>query len=126
MPMVIQGVNSRSGQNQRDMLIAPPVARTLMKELPFVRDAAKGRVTVECAGSPVPVHTRCAYCRNCAGVVVQGRHVPAPQEKAWSALGSGSGSDDALLGAALQFNSLIRDGELLICRDDAGKGFRPR
>ena len=94
-----------------------------MKTLEFVRDEKKSRVTVACADGMVSVSTKCAYCRHCMGIVVGKRVSPAPQKEALNAMRRGSGSDDALMTAAMMFNTLVRDGNAVACDDDANVGY---
>jgi hypothetical protein len=94
-----------------------------MKTLQFVRDEKKDRVTVACADGMVSVYSKCAYCRHCTGVVVGKRVAPAPQKQALDAMRSGRGSDDALMTAAMMFNTLVRDGSAIACDDDANAGY---
>ena len=97
-----------------------------MKTLPFQRDEARNRVIVECVSGGVSVYTRCGYCAHCAGVVVGGRSIPSPQEKVISEMKKGGISDETLLTAALQFNSLIATGTAILCSDDTGTGYQKR
>lgn len=95
-----------------------------MKNLPFVRDEKKSRVTVACADGPVSVTSRCAYCRHCRGIVVGNRVTPSPQAGALDAIRKGKGSDETLMTAAMMFNTLVRDGNAIACDDDANTGYR--
>jgi hypothetical protein len=97
-----------------------------MKILEFHRDDRKSRVTVACADGEVSVYSHCAYCRHCRGVVVGKRTMPAPQAQAAEDLRRGKSGDDALMNAAMMFNTLIRDGSAIECGDDAGTGFERR
>lgn len=94
-----------------------------MKTLEFVRDEKKDRVTVACADGMVSVYSKCAYCRHCTGIVAGKRVSPAPQREALNAMRSGRGSDDALMTAAMMFNTLVRDGNAIACDDDANAGY---
>jgi len=94
-----------------------------MKTLEFVRDEKKSRVTVACADGPVSVTSRCAYCRHCTGIVVGKRVSPAPQKEALDSVRAGKASDDALMNAAMMFNTLVRDGQAIACDDDLNTGF---
>lgn len=97
-----------------------------MKTLQFHRDEKKSRVTVACADGEVSVYSHCSYCRHCKGIVVGKRTMPAPQEQAGAEIRKGIGTDDALMNAAMMFNTLVRDGSALECSDDADEGFRRR
>jgi hypothetical protein len=94
-----------------------------MKTLEFVRDEKKDRVTVACADGAVSVYSKCAYCKHCTGIVVGKRVAPTPQAEALKAIRSGTGSDDALMNAAMMFNTLVRDGKAIACNDDANAGY---
>lgn len=94
-----------------------------MKTLEFVRDEKKDRVTVACADGMVSVYSKCAYCKHCTGVAMGKRVAPAPQKEALDAIRKGRGSDDALMNAAMMFNTLIRDGSAIACDDDANAGY---
>jgi len=94
-----------------------------MKTLEFVRDEKKDRVTVACADGMVSVYSKCAYCKHCTGIVMGKRTAPAPQKEALDAIRKGRGSDDALMNAAMMFNTLIRDGSAIACDDDANAGY---
>jgi hypothetical protein len=97
-----------------------------MKTLEFHRDDKKSRVTVACADGEVSVYSHCAYCRHCRGIVVGKRVVPAPQTQAGAELRKGIGGDDALMNAAMMFNTLVRDGAAVECDDDGNRGFERR
>ena len=97
-----------------------------MKTLPIHRDEKNVRATVECATGEVPVYRYCAYCAYCKGVRVGTRVYPTPQEKAMQDMSRGRGSEDLLLNAQLQFNSLVRDGSAIECGDEENKGFKSR
>ena len=94
-----------------------------MKTLEFVRDEKKDRVTVACADGMVSVYSKCAYCKHCTGIVIGKRTAPAPQKEALDAIRKCRGSDDALMNAAMMFNTLIRDGSAIACDDDANAGY---
>ena len=51
------------------------------------------------------------------------RVAPAPQKEALDAIRKGRGSDDALMNAAMMFNTLIRDGSAIACDDDGNAGY---
>jgi len=95
-----------------------------MKTLQFARDVKKNRVTVGCTEGNVSVYSQCAYCRHCKGIWVGKRLTPAPQVKALAELRLGSSGDEALMNAAMMFNTLVRDGSAVECDDDSGEGFR--
>ena len=97
-----------------------------MKTLEFHRDEKKGRITVACAEGEVSVYSHCGYCSHCRGIVIGKRTVPSPQAQAGADLRKGTGSDDAMMNAAMMFNTLVRDGSAVECADDAGEGFRRR
>ena len=94
-----------------------------MKTLQFERDEKKSRVMVGCADGKVSVYSQCAYCRHCKGIWSGKRLTPAPQLQALSDLRRGSSSDEAMMNAAMMFNTLVRDGSALECDDDANQGF---
>jgi hypothetical protein len=95
-----------------------------MKTLPFQRDTAKNRVTVECAGCNVSVYSSCAYCRHCQGIRVGTRLSPSPQVKALSDIRQRGAADEILMSAAMMFNTLVRDGSAVECDDDKNEGFQ--
>jgi hypothetical protein len=95
-----------------------------MKTLDFLRDEKKQRVTVACADGNVSVYSRCAYCRHCKGVRGANRVVASPQAQELADMKRGASSDEALMNAAMMFNTLIRDGTAIECDDDAGEGYR--
>jgi hypothetical protein len=95
-----------------------------MKTLPFQRDTAKNRVTVECAGSNVSVYSSCAYCRHCQGIRVGSRLVLSPQVKALNEIRQRGAADEMLMNAAMMFNALVRDGSAIECDDDTSQGFQ--
>jgi hypothetical protein len=97
-----------------------------MKTLPISRDEKKSKALVECATGEVSVHTKCAYCMHCYGIRMGPRVYPSPQDQALQAIRQGRAQDEALMEAALQFNTLVRDGEAIECNDDAGEGYSPR
>lgn len=49
--------------------------------------------------------------------------MPSPQRQALSDIRARAAGDDALLQAAMMFNSLIREGMAIECDDDANQGF---
>ncbi|HVP94774.1 MAG TPA: hypothetical protein VMS89_06325 [Methanoregulaceae archaeon] len=97
-----------------------------MKTLPIHRDEKKTRAMVDCATGEVSVYRMCAYCGRCHGVRMGPRVYPSPQDLALQAIRQGKAQDEALMEAAMQFNSLVRDGEAIECNDDAGEGYSPR
>ena len=97
-----------------------------MKSLPFLRDSATDKVEVECASGKLAVHTRCAFCTHCKGVKVGARIMPSPYETISSQIRTGVMPPEALMEAAMQFNTLVRDGTELACDDDAGAGYTLR
>jgi hypothetical protein len=97
-----------------------------MKTLPIHRDEKKDRANVDCATGTVSIYRACAYCAHCKGVHVGTRVYPPPQERAYSEISRGAASDEALMNAAMQFNSLVRDGNAIECDDDDNRGFRTR
>jgi hypothetical protein len=97
-----------------------------MKTLPISRDEKKSTATVECITGTVSVYRMCAYCLHCRGVRMGPRVYPAPQEQALNAIRQGQAQDEVLMNAALQFNTLVRDGDAIECDDNAGTGYSPR
>jgi len=97
-----------------------------MKTLVIHRDEKKTRAMVDCADGEVSVHRNCAYCRHCKGIFLGDKLFPPPQEAAMKGLtGSGSG-DEALMNAAMQFNSLVNSGMAVACDDEDNTGFISR
>ncbi|MDD3407327.1 MAG: hypothetical protein PHP13_04515 [Methanomicrobium sp.] len=94
-----------------------------MKTLALNRDTVKDKVTVKCAEKDVSVYSRCAYCKYCEGVLVGKRVIQTPQKEKMSGIKKGREPDDALLNAAMMFNTLIRDGSAIICGNDDDSGF---
>ena len=94
-----------------------------MKTLQFDRDAKKNHVTVACADGKASVHSQCSYCRHCKGVWSGKRLTPSPQVQALTDLRKGTSGDEALINAAMMFNTLVRDGNAIECDDDANQGF---
>lgn len=97
-----------------------------MKTLEITWDEKKYRATVGCADGPVSVHRNCAFCVHCKGVWIGQKLYPAPQETVMRSFSSGGSSDDALISAAMQFNTLVKDGSAIECDDDGNKGFKSR
>ena len=95
-----------------------------MKILPLKRTGPNDMVKVDCADGEVSVYSRCAYCANCEGVVVGKRLIPMPQKQKADKMRYGMAGDDDLLNAQMMFNTLIRDGSAIACKDDANKGFK--
>jgi len=97
-----------------------------MKSLPILRDSASDKVQVECASGKLAVHTRCSICIHCKGVKVGARVMPSPYDTISGQIRTGAMPPEALMEAAMQFNTLIRDGTELACDDDKGEGYTPR
>ncbi len=95
-----------------------------MKTLPFHRDEKKQRVTVDCADGAVSVYRACAFCSHCMGIRVNGRVMPSPQKQAMTEIRTRTVGDEVLLNAAMMFNTLVRDGDAILCDDDANEGYR--
>ena len=94
-----------------------------MKTLPFTRDESGNKVSVRCADGEVSVYSRCASCRHCEGVMVRKRMMPAPQKQKAESVKGGTSPDEDLYAAAMMFNTLVRDGDSIVCDDDEGEGF---
>ena len=97
-----------------------------MKTLEISWDAKKNRATVVCAEGPVSVHRNCAFCIHCKGVRIGQKQYPAPQETVMKSFSSSGSNDEALMSAAMQFNTLVRDGTAVECDDDGDCGFKSR
>lgn len=97
-----------------------------MKSLPIIRETATDKVQVECASGKLAVHTRCAFCIHCKGVKIGARIMPSPYETVSGQIKTGAMPPEALMEAALQFNTLVRDGSEISCNDDEGIGYTPR
>ncbi len=97
-----------------------------MKSLPIIRETATDKVQVECASGKLAVHTRCGLCIHCKGVKVGARIMPSPYDMITGQIQSGVMPPEALMEAALQFNTLVRDGSEITCDDEAGVGYTPR
>lgn len=97
-----------------------------MKSLPILRDTESDRVQVECASGKLAVHTRCGICSHCKGVKVGARIMPSPYDLIAGKIRTGAMPPEALMEAAMQFNTLVRDGTEIACDDDAGVGYTPR
>ncbi len=97
-----------------------------MKSLPIIRETEADKVYVKCASGEMKVHTRCSYCLHCKGIMVGSRIMPSPYEKAFSQIRSGAVAPEILMEAAMQFNSLVRDGTAISCDDDSENGYTPR
>jgi hypothetical protein len=97
-----------------------------MKSLPILRDLEADKVQVECAAGKLSVHTRCAFCTHCKGVKVGARIMPSPYETISGQIRTGAMPPEALMEAAMQFNTLIRDGTEIACGDDDNSGYTPR
>ena len=52
--------------------------------------------------------------------------MPSPYETISSQIRTGVMPPEALMEAAMQFNTLVRDGTELACNDDAGAGYTRR
>ncbi|HON81039.1 MAG TPA: hypothetical protein PLR27_02070 [Methanoregulaceae archaeon] len=97
-----------------------------MKTLAITRDEKNVRVTVACADGDVSVHRNCAFCIHCKGIRIGGKSYPSPQETAMKTSRGGVSGDEALMNAAMQFNSLIVSATAIECDDDQNSGFRSR
>ncbi|MFH0967127.1 MAG: hypothetical protein V1862_05540 [Methanobacteriota archaeon] len=97
-----------------------------MKSLLILRDTETIKVQVECAAGKLAVHTKCAFCIHCKGVKVGARIMPSPYDTISSQIRTGAMPPEALMEAALQFNTLVRDGTEIACDDEAGVGYTPR
>ena len=114
-----------SGENlYRYSLIIGNAILLCMKTLPFQRDPAKNQVNVDCAGGSVSVYSSCAYCRYCRGIHMSNRLVPPPQIKALADIREHGASDEILMTAAMQFNTLVRDGSAIECADEKNEGYQ--
>ncbi len=96
-----------------------------MKTLEIHRAEKSRNDSVDCAAGEAPVYRQCASCIHCTGVVVGGRVIPAPQARVWKDLRSRSVPDEALMTAAMQYNTLVRDGTAISCDDDGNEGYQP-
>jgi hypothetical protein len=96
-----------------------------MKTLEIHRAEKSRNDSVDCATGGAPVYRQCASCSHCKGVVVGGRVIPAPQARAWTDIMNHAVPDEALMSAAMQYNTLVRDGSAITCDDEAGEGYRP-
>jgi len=94
-----------------------------MKNLALFRAPPSDRVTVMCADGEVATHTHCAYCTHCTGVLVGKRSIPSPILQAYKDVRRGTVADEALMSAAMMFNTLVRDGDAILCDDDGNEGF---
>ena len=86
----------------------------------------KDNAYVECATGEVEVHRTCSYCTNCKSIQIGARMMPSPYDGTMTKLKAGKVEPEQLMEAAMQFNTLVRDGTALGCADDAGKGYTPR
>lgn len=94
-----------------------------MKTLPMKRDQSGQKVTVACADKEVSVYSHCAYCKHCEGVQIRKRVIPTPQKDKISGISKGTSEDDDLLNSQMMFNTLIRDGDSIVCSDDENQGY---
>ena len=94
-----------------------------MKTLPFKRGESNDRTYVDCSGTDVSVHSKCAYCAHCQGVMVGRRKMRPPQRDIIENVRRGGAQDEELLTAAMMFNTLVRDGDSLLCDDEKGTGY---
>jgi hypothetical protein len=94
-----------------------------MKNLALLRNPPSDKVTVQCADGEVSVYTHCAYCTHCSGVRVGKRTIPSPILQSYREVRRGTGPDEALMSAAMMFNTVIRDGDAIECDDDGNEGF---
>jgi hypothetical protein len=97
-----------------------------MKTLPIIRDLSSDKAYVECISGKLSVHTRCSYCLNCKGIQVGARVMPSPYESVSGQIRGGGMPPESLMEAAMQFNTLVRDGSAVACGDETGKGYSPR
>ena len=97
-----------------------------MKSLPILREPGSDKAYVECASGKVPVHTRCSYCLHCKGIQVGARVMPSPYETTFSQIKGNAAPPESLMEAAMQFNSLVRDGSAISCGDESEAGYTPR
>lgn len=97
-----------------------------MKTLPILREQGSDKAYVECASGKQPVHTRCSYCQHCKGIQVGARVMPSPYETALSQIKGTSAPPEVLMEAAMQFNTLVRDGTAISCNDETDQGYTPR
>jgi len=97
-----------------------------MKSLPILRDMTTDKVQVECASGNLAVHTRCGLCIHCKGVKVGARIMPSPYDLIAGQIRTGAMPPEALMEAAMQFNTLVRDGTEIACDDDSNVGYTSR
>lgn len=97
-----------------------------MKSLPILRELSSDKVQVECASGMLAVHTRCGLCIHCKGVKVGARIMPSPYDVIAGQIRTGIMPPEALMEAAMQFNTLVRDGTEIACDDDTNVGYTPR
>lgn len=95
-----------------------------MKTLELNRMESGRDVTVMCADGEVSVYRKCGYCAHCHGVRVGKRVMPMPQKAKASGIRRGTSTDDDLLSAQIMYNTLIRDGNAIICEDDKNEGYK--
>jgi hypothetical protein len=97
-----------------------------MKSLPIFREQGSDKAYVECASGKLSVHIKCSYCLNCKGIQIGARVMPSPYESVSDQVKGGSMAPESLMEAAMQFNSLVRDGTAIACGDETGNGYSPR
>jgi hypothetical protein len=97
-----------------------------MKTLAITRDEKKDRATVECADGEVSIYRNCAFCIHCKGIRIGEKLYPSPQDLALKNISGGISGDEALMNAAMQFNSLAASATAIECDDDQNTGFRSR
>lgn len=97
-----------------------------MKTLAITRDEKKVRATVDCADGEVSIYRNCAFCIHCKGIRIGEKFYPSPQEVAMKKISGGPSGDEALMNAAMQFNSLAASATAMECDDDQNTGFRSR
>jgi hypothetical protein len=97
-----------------------------MKTLAITRDEKNVRATVMCADGEVSVYRNCAFCIHGKGIRIGEKLYPSPQETAMKNIRGGVSGDEALMNAALQFNTLVASATAIECSDDQNTGFRSR
>jgi hypothetical protein len=99
---------------------------SIMKALAITRDEKNVHATVACADGEVSVYRNCAFCIHCKGIRIRDKLYPSPQETAMKTRGGGVTGDEALMNAALQFNTLVASATAIECDDDQNTGFKSR